>query len=194
MNAVIKNMMERYSVRKFKDEPIEESELNQIIEAGLYAPNAGSRQSAIIAVCENKEINRALGKQNASSFKGRISTSTAYISKEQPSIADDPTIGDGFYGAATVITLFAPKNFIYSEMDCCVMAENMILAAHSLGIGSCFIGRAVETFACDLGQEVLRKWEIPSDHRAFLHVILGYPASGEPVRTKPRKEGRVRRI
>ena len=81
MNAVIKNMMERYSVRKFKDEPIEESELNQIIEAGLYAPNAGSRQSAIIAVCENKEINRALGKQNASSFKGRISTSTAYISK-----------------------------------------------------------------------------------------------------------------
>jgi nitroreductase len=135
-----------------------------------------------------------LGKQNAAAFEGRISTSTAYISKEQPSIADDPSIGDGFYGAPTVMTLFAPKGFLYSEMDCSLMAENMILAAHSLGVGSCFIGRAVETFACDLGQEVLRKWEIPTNHRAFLHVVLGYPASQKPVHTKPRKEGRVRRI
>jgi len=194
MNEVIKNMMDRYSVRIFKDEQIKESELEQIIEAGLYAPNAGSRQSAIIAVCGDKERNRALGKQNASAFKGRISANTAYISKEQPSIADDTTIGDGFYGAATVITLFAPENFLYSEMDCCLIAENMILAAHSLGIGSCFVGRAVETFSCDLGQEVLRKWEIPSDCRAFLHVVLGYPSSTKPGSAKPRKEGRVRRI
>lgn len=194
MNEVIKNMMERYSVRKFQNEQIRENELTQIIEAGLYAPNAGSRQSAIIAVCQDAEINRALGNQNASAFKGRISTNTSYISKEQPSIADDPTIRDGFYGAATVITLFAPKNFLYSEMDCSLIAENMILAAHSIGIGSCFIGRAVETFACDLGQEVLRKWEIPSDCRAFLHVALGYPASNVPVQRKPRKEGRVKRI
>jgi len=194
MNEVIKNMIDRYSVRKFKDEQIKESELNQIIKAGLYAPNAGSRQSAIIAVCQDTEINRALGKQNASAFKGRVSTNTAYISKEQPSIADDPTIGDGFYGAATVITLFAPRNFLYSEMDCCLVAENMMLAACSLGIGSCFIGRTVETFSCDLGQEVLRKWDIPSDCRAFLHVILGYPASSDPAHRKPRKEGRVRQI
>lgn len=194
MNEVLKNILERYSVRKFRDEQIKDIELNQIIEAGLYAPSAGSRQSVIIAVCQDKEINHALGKHNALAFKGRISTSTAYISKEQPSIADDPTIGDGFYDAPTVITLFAPKNFPYGEMDCSVMAENMMLAAHSLTIGSCFIGRAVETFSCYLGQDVLRRWDIPSDYLAFLHVVLGYPASSQPIYKKPRKEGRVRRI
>ena len=193
MNEVIKNILERHSVRKFKGEQIEDAKLEQIIEAGLYAPNAGSRQSAIIAICQDKEINRILGKHNASAFKGQISTSTTYISKEQPSIADDPNLRDGFYGASTVITLFAPKNFIYSEMDCCVMAENMILAAHSLGIGSCFVGRAVETFSCDLGQEILKKWEIPFECRAFLHVVLGYPASAQTINRKLRKKGRVRR-
>ena len=70
-----------------------------------------------------------------------MATATNYVSREQPSIADDPKLTNAFYDAPTVITMFAPKNFLFSVNDCAVAAENMMLAADSLGIGSCYIGQ-----------------------------------------------------
>jgi nitroreductase len=64
------------------------------------------------------------------------------VSAEQPSIRDDPSIKNGFYDAPTVLTLFARKDIYNLTGDCFVAAENMIIAAHSLGIGSCIVGRA----------------------------------------------------
>jgi nitroreductase len=116
MNDIINNMIERRSIRKYKAEQIMEAELEAILQAGIYAPSAGSRQSAIIVVCQNAEINTALGIINKAAFTGTISTETSYISKEQPSIADNAAIQSGFYHAPTVLTLFAPKNFLYSVM------------------------------------------------------------------------------
>ncbi|MDD3228802.1 MAG: nitroreductase family protein [Oscillospiraceae bacterium] len=192
MNEVINNMIERRSIRKYKADQIDKDILEQILEAGLYAPSAGSRQSGMIGVCQNPALIKILGKYNVASFKGRVSTATAYISKEQPSIADDPSIGDGFYGAPTLLTLFGPRNFLYSEADCCVMAQNMMLAAHSLGVGSCFVVRAKETFSGEEGQKLLRDWGIPTDYAAMVHVTLGYSLSDTAPAAKPRKDGRVR--
>jgi nitroreductase len=123
MNDIINNMIERRSIRKYKAEQITEAELEAILQAGIYAPSAGGRQSAIIVVCQNAELNTALGKINKAAFKGRMSTETAYISKEQPSIADNAAIQSGFYDAPTVLILFAPKNFLYSVADCYVAAQ-----------------------------------------------------------------------
>lgn len=64
----------------------------------------------------------------------------SYVSREQPSIADDPKLINAFYDAPTVITMFAPKDFLFSVDDCAVAAENMMLAADALGVGSCYIG------------------------------------------------------
>ena len=69
-----------------------------------------------------------------------------YVSKEQPSIADDPRLTDAFYGAPTVCVVFGPENFLYSVADDFCCAENMVLAAYELGISSCCIARAEETF------------------------------------------------
>jgi nitroreductase len=151
-------MLKRRSIRKYKPEQIAESELNTILLAGTYAPSAGGRQSPVIVVCRNTEINNALGKINKAAFHGRMSTENVFISKVQPSIADDATIVSAFYGAPTVLTLFAPENFLYSSADCYVAAQNIAIAAHSLGIGSCIVARAEDTFSSELGQKLQKDW------------------------------------
>jgi len=193
MNDVLKCILERRSIRKYKSEQIKEEELNIILQAGIYAPSAGGRQGPIFVVTQDKDLNKKLGIINKAAFRGRISTATSYVSKEQPSIADDVTIESGFYDAPTVITLFAPGNFLHSEADCAVAAENIMLAAYSLGIGSCMVGRANETFSSDLGRKLLEKYNINENYKAFYHVLLGYP-DGEYPKAKPRKEGRIIRI
>lgn len=191
MNAIIKNMLERRSIRKFKPEQISRDDLNIILEAGFYAPCTGGRQGVLIVVCQNREINRQLGAINHSFFHGRMSKTAFYISREQPSIADDPDLKDGLYGAPTVVTLFGVRNFLYATPDCCVAAENMMLAAHSLGIGSCMIMRVEDTFDTDFGRQLQKDWEIEENYQAKAFVILGLPAT-EPPNPKPRKKSRVK--
>ena len=117
------------------------------------------------------------------------------ISREQPSIADDPKLTNAFYDAPTVITLFAPKNFLFGPEDCAVAAENMMLAADSLGVGSCYIGQGWTAFSDPYGQEILRQWNIRPDYYAVMQLLLGYPRpeDGHPA-PKRRKEGRILRF
>ena len=194
-NAVIENMMKRRSIRRFRPEQIGEEELDTILQAGLYAPSAGGRQGVLLVVCQDRKTNEQLGRIKKMHFHGRISTADVYISKDQPSIADDTSIKNAFYDAPTVVTLFAPKRFLYAESDACVAAENMLLAATSLGIGSCYIGSAWDSFDDPLGHEVLQKWGIRTDYYAVAHVLLGYPKDMmDQIRAKPRKEGRIMRV
>ena len=95
----------------------------------------------------------------------------------------------------TVITLFAPKNFLFAAEDCAVAAENMMLVANSLGVGSCYIGQGWTAFADPYGQEVLRHWNIRTDYYAVMQLLLGYPREGDEHPTpKVRKEGRILRV
>ncbi|MEQ2561751.1 nitroreductase family protein [Ventrimonas sp. CLA-AP-H27] len=195
MNEVMKTILHRRSFRRFEDRQIEESALQEILQAGLYAPSAGGRQSVIFAVCQDREVNERLGKIKRANSHPRMATATSYVSKEQPSIADDPKLLNAFYDAPTVITLFAPKNFLFSVDDCAVAAENMMLMADSLGIGSCYIGQGWMAFADSYGQDVLRQWEIPVTHYAVMQLILGYPREEDRhPSAKPRKERRVLRF
>jgi nitroreductase len=194
MNEIIKTMLERRSIRRYKSEQITEAELAAVLQAALYAPSAGGRQSAVIVVCQNAELNAALGKINKAAFKGRMSTETAYISKDQPSVADNAAIQSGFYHAPTVLTLFAPKYFLYAAADSYVAAQNMMLAAHSLGLGSCMVARAEDTFSSELGRRLQKEWGIDETYGAAIHVTLGYPAGDTPPAAKPRKDGRIIRV
>lgn len=190
MNEVINNMLSRRSIRKYKPEQIKIDELTAIINAGLAAPSAGGRQDVLFLVTQDKAINEYLGKLNKTFFNGHISNKDVFISQEQPSIADDPKIKSAFYGAPTVITLFGAKNWLYTESDCSVAAENIMLAAHSLGIGSCMIGRAGETFETPYGQEFLRKWNFDENYEPTYHILLGYPDCEMP-KARERKTERI---
>ena len=195
MNEVMNTILHRRSIRRFEPKQIEEAALQQILQAGLYAPSAGGRQGVIFAVCQGKEVNARLGKIKRANSRPRMATETSFVSREQPSIADDHKLTNAFYDAPTVITLFAPKNFLFSVDDCAVAAENMMLAADALGIGSCYIGQGWTAFADPYGQKILRQWSIPTDRYAVMQLLLGYPREGDghPA-PKPRKEGRVIRI
>lgn len=179
----------------FDAKQIEETVLQQILQAGLYAPSAGGRQGVILAVCQDKEINERLGKIKRANSNPRMATPTSYVSKEQPSIADDPKLVNTFYDAPTVITMFAPKNFLFASEDCAVTAENMMLAADSLGVGSCYIGQGWTAFADTYGQEILHKWGIRTDYYAVMQLLLGYPKpDGKHPTAKPRKNDRILRF
>lgn len=195
MNEIMQTILHRRAIRRFYTEQIEEEALQQILQAGLYAPSAGGRQGVIFSVCQDKEVNERLGKIKRANSNPHMATTTSYVSKEQPSIADDPKLTNAFYNAPTVITMFAPKNFLFSAEDCAVAAENMMLAADSLGIGSCYIGQGWNAFADPYGQEILKKWEIPVDHYAVMQLLLGYPRPGDKhPEGKPRKSDRILRF
>lgn len=185
MNETLSSIMSRRSVRRYSDRQIPDDAISRILEAAKYSPNAGNRQTTQIVVCLNKELNEKLGCINKEAFAGRIS-SDHKVSDTQPSIADDPSIKSAFYDAPVVITLFGPMKFHYVEPDCWVMAYAIALAAHSIGIGSCMIGRAEDTFKSRLGMELCVKWNIPVGYGAKVHITLGYPAD-EFTDPKPRK-------
>ena len=195
MPDIFETIMHRRSIRRFEPKQIEETALQQILQAGLYAPSAGGRQGVIFAVCQDRAVNEHLGKIKRANSHFRMSTATSFVSREQPSIVDDARLTNAFYDAPTVITMFAPKNFLFAAEDCAIAAENMMLAADTLGIGSCYIGQGWTAFADPYGQEILRQWSIPTDHYAVMQLLLGYPREGDKHPTaKPRKDGRIIRI
>lgn len=192
MKTVTEAIKHRRAIRRFEEKQIDDDTLNAILEAGLYAPSAGGRQGVIFAVCRDREVNLRLGKIKRANSNPSMATATSFVSREQPSIADDPSIKDAFYGAPVVITFFAPKNFLFSVDDCAVAAENMMLAADAFGVGSCYIGQGWSAFADPYGQEILKKWGIRMDYYAVMQLLLGYPREGDKHPAgKKRKNDRI---
>lgn len=191
MNEMIKLMLTRHAIRRFQPRQIEEDVLEQILQAGLYAPSAGNNQRGTIVVSQDKAVNLELGKLSRyMQFKDRDPAKVSHaISADQPSIQDDHTIMDGFYGAPTVLTVFA-RGGSYCHDDAAMMAENIWLAAHALGVGACYIGRTDEVFATEYGMETRRKWGVDDELVPVCNILLGYREGPEP-RDKPRKEGRI---
>ena len=194
-NETIQTILNRRSIRRFDTRQVEEEKLQQILKAGLYAPSAGGRQGVLFVVCQDREVNERLGRIKRANSHPRMATEHCYVSREQPSIADDPEIKNAFYGAPSVITLFAPKGFLFAVDDCAVAAENMMLAAASLEIGSCYIGQGWTAFADPYGQEILKTWGIRTDYYAVMQLLLGYQKEGDRHPSpKPCKAGRVLRF
>lgn len=194
MNEMIEKMLTRHAIRRFQDRQLEEDILEQILLTGLYAPSAGNNQRSRIVVCQDKEINEKLGRLSRyMQFKDGNPTQIAQsISTDQPSIKDDLTLMDGFYHAPTVLTIFALK-MQYSHEDAAMIAENIQLASHFLGVGSCYVGRTEEVFATEYGQMLRGIWKIPEDLVAVGNILLGY-REGPAPHEKPRKEGRILRV
>lgn len=185
---ILELMKKRRSIRKYQDKQIDRKDLEKIIEAGLYAPNAGGGQGARIVAVYNKELAEKIGRLNLACFD-RSRLAGGYVSSEQPSNIDDPAIKNGFYGAPAVCVIFGRKNFLYSIPDAFCCAENMVLEAANLGIASCIIARGEETFENEAGRALLKEWEIPDTDTALCFVILGY-CDGSYPQMKPRKENR----
>ncbi len=182
----------RHSIRKYTDRQISRSDLEIILEAGNYAPNAGGGQRSMMVAVHNRELATHIGRLNMARFD-RTNMAGSYVSKEQPSTIDDPSIKNGFYDAPTVICVFCQDNFLFKTADAFCMMENIILQATELGIASCIISRGAETFDSEEGQSLMREWGVPEGYACQGFVILGY-IDGEQPHSKPRKPGRIKII
>lgn len=169
INEVIKAMIERRSCRKFKVEQIKDEELQAILEAGKYAATGKGLQSPKMVVIQNPEVIAKLSKWNADIM----------------GVTSDP-----FYGAPTVILVLADATRTTAVQDGSLVMGNLMLAAHSIGVASCWINRAKEEFATAEGKALLKQWGIEGDYIGVGHCVLGYPAVDLP-KPAPRKEDYV---
>ena len=172
MNETLQTLKNRRSVRSYLPEQIKDEELQQILEAGIYAPTGMGAQSPIIVVVQDKETIAYLSKLNAAVM---VSTS------------------DPFYGAPTVVVVLADRSRGTCVEDGSLVIGNMLNAAASLGVGSCWIHRAKEVFDTPEGKALLEKWGIQGDYVGVGNCILGY-AKGEIPAAKPRKENYIYRV
>lgn len=171
MNEIINAMKERRSIRKFKPDMPEKADLDQIIEAGLYAASGMGKQAGLIIAVTNKEIRDRLADLNRK-------------------IAGWKEGVDPFYGAPVVFIVLADKSAFTYVYDGSLVIGNMMLAAHSLGLGSIWIHRAKEEFETEEWQKLLKDLGVEGDYEGIGHCAVGY-IEGEAPAAAPRKPGRV---
>ena len=179
----------RRSIRRYQDRPVPREVLETILEAGSFAPNAGGGQRTLLYGIRDPQLLKRLGQLNAACMD-RSNLAGSHVSREQPSLIDDVTIKSGFYGAPCVCVVFSQRNFLYGIPDAFCCAENMVLMAGELGVSSCIVARAEETFATELGAELRRRWQVPDHYEPRCFVLLGY-CDGDYPMPKPRREGRI---
>ena len=162
----------RRSCRSYKPEQITDEQLNVVLEAGTYAPTSRGLQSPFIVAVQNDALKERLAKMNA----------------EVMGVTFNP-----YYDAPTYVLVFVPDDAPNGVQDASLVLENMMLAAHAQGLGSCWIHREREMFATEEGKELMRQWGVPEGLVGIGALSLGYP-DGEPLPAKPRKEGYARVI
>lgn len=171
MNDIIRALESRRSIRKYKPDMVPKEMIDQVIEAGLYAPSAMGRQDAIVLAVTNRKLRDRLSAMNAKIMGIRDGS-------------------DPFYGAPVVLIVLAPLSRATRKYDGSLIIGNMMLAAYSLGLGSCWINRALQEFESEEGRKILRDLGIEGEYEGIGHCILGWPDGAAP-QAAPRKPGRV---
>lgn len=173
MNPTIDCLLTRRSVRKYLAKPVEMDKLDQILECGRYAATAKGLQGVHLVLVEDKALIARMSKMNAEVWGRDI---------------------DPFYGAPCVIVVLAdPEACKCPVEDGSLALGNMMLAAHALGLGSCWINRAYEVFETEEGKAMLREMGLKDTLRGVGNLIVGY-ADGALPEPKPRRDGLITKI
>lgn len=171
MNTTIKDMVERRSCRSFKSEMVPKELIDQVIEAGTYAASSMGKQATRIVAVTNKELRDRISQDNkkVGGFEGDI---------------------DPFYGAPVILIVLGEKDWPNRVYDGSLVMGNLMLAAHSLGLGSIWIHRAKEEFEMDYYKNLLKELGLEGEYEGIAHCALGY-VEGELPAAAPRKENHV---
>ena len=172
-NQVLECLETRRSVRKYKKEQIAEEQLQAILKAGTYAPTGMGAQSPVMVVVQDPELIRKLSAWNAEIMG---------------------TDSDPFYGAPTVIVVLADSTRNTYIEDGSLVMGNLMNAAHAVGVDSCWIHRARETFAREEGKALLKEWGLGENYVGIGNCVLGYRAPGGVKEAAPRKGNYIVRV
>ena len=165
----IEAIKDRRSIRKYKSDTVPREIVDQIVEAGTYAASGMNRQQTVIVAITDKEIRDRLAKANA-----------AVMGSDR----------DPFYGAPAVLVVLAKADCPTGIYDGSLVMGNLMLAAHDLGVDSCWIHRAKETFALPEWKQFLKDIGVEGDYIGIGNCILGYRDTEYP-KAPERKEKRV---
>lgn len=179
---VIETIMKRRSTRIYSEQQLTDSEIKQIIEAGCYAPSAHNCQSTHFTVVQNKE------------FLTKLNDETKNILKTHPDeifrkMANNSKY-DIFYNAPTVVLVSGDSKGILPETNCSAAIQNMLLAAESLDIGTCWVGLVAFAFGGENGDALKAELQIAEDYKVYYAVTLGYKKIPDGNAPK-RKENKV---
>ena len=164
-------ILTRRSIRKYKSDPVPDELLDKVLEAGMWAPTGMGKQAPTIVAITNKEQRDRLMELNGAIMNAK---------------------SDPFYSAPVVLLVLVDKSIPTAENDGELVIENMLLAAHDLGLAGCYIWRAKQELETAEGKQMLADWGLPTDvdFEGVGHVILGY-ADMEAPNPAPRKENYV---
>lgn len=174
MNDVIRAMIERRSVRSFRPDMPTEQDIEEIIQAGLYAASSRGKQATVIVSVTNRQLRERL-------------------------VRDNRAIGgwdgdfDPFYGAPVILIVLGDKSSANRVYDGSLVMGNLMLAAHSLGLGSIWIHRAKEEFEMPEYKALLEELGVSGEWEGIGHCAIGYSAAPLPP-PPPRKDHRVFRV
>jgi nitroreductase len=172
MGDTLKDLKERRSIRKYRAEQIKDSELDTVLEAGIWAASGKGAQSAVMVVLQDAAKIARLEKLNAQVL-GKADAKP-------------------FYNAPTVITVLADKERVTWVDDGNMVIANLLNAAYAAGLGSCYIYRAKNIFDGAEGKTLLKEWGLGENYGGVWHVLLGY--ADESPKPAPRKSGYIIKI
>ena len=178
-NDVLKTIESRRSVRAYEPAPLTDEEVDAIVNAGIYAPSAANQQSWHLTVIRTKGIIDKL----SGDIKQTLRNSPE---KHNQTYGNTPEF-HVFYNAPLVILVSGQEGNIAPMADCAAAIQNMLLAAESLGIGSCWIGFTLMHFT-DTTKNAA--FGIPHTHKPMFAVAFGRPAKEKGMAPK-RREGTV---
>lgn len=175
--AVIKTIMERRSIRKYKPQPVGRDTMQTILNCGINAPNGMNKQSWEIRIVDNPEF---------------INGVTALYKNSNPKVAEDPSFKNMFRNAPTVVFIANDPSYDCSQIDCGLLGGNMVLTAQSMGIGSCCLGSPACFMKSPEAAEYLKKLNFSEGYELLYCIAFGYP--DETPAAKPRNAEKIKFI
>ncbi|MBQ8493624.1 MAG: nitroreductase [Alistipes sp.] len=169
--AVLETIMTRRSVRDYKAEPVCREQMAKIIECGIYAPSAMNMQPWAVRVVDAPDF---------------IEGVTAIALEQMPQLKEQEGFRNFFRNASTVAFIACPEESYSGEYDCGLLSENMMLAAWSMGIGSCCLGSVVPVMNSEAAKPYLERLNLPEDYKLMVGIAFGYPAGDVP--TAPQRD------
>ncbi len=178
MNPVLSNIMARRSIRKYLDKPVEHEKLEMVVNAGINAPSGMNRQPWIIRVVEDQQL---------------IADVTEVYKRNNPEqVKRDKDFKNMFRNAPNLICVCTPAEG-GGELDAGLLGENMMLAAQSMGLGTCCLGGPVRFLNSNADAKFfLDRLNIPEGYKLNYILAIGYP--DEQPEAKPRDASKVHYI
>lgn len=174
-NQVVETIMTRRSVRQYKPQAVEREKMQTIVECGINAPNAMNKQPWEVRVVDNADY---------------INGVTELYKKANPKAAEDPAFKNMFRNAPTVVFIGHDTKSESSPFDCGLLAENMMISAWSMGIGSCCLGSPARFMKTPEAAEYLQRLGFSEGYELLYCIGFGYP--DEAPAAKPREAAKVK--